>query len=77
MSSILVSGLSDRGLSHSFKGPGAIANGSRGIKKCVGEASLHLQLELNTLGFLNVPSGKNPKVNRFLGCALKTESLRT
>ena len=46
-------------------------------KKCVGEASLHLQLDLNTLGFLNVPSGENQKVNELLGCELKTESLQT
>jgi hypothetical protein len=46
-------------------------------QKFVGEASLHFELELNALGFLNVPSGEYLMVKTLLGCALKTESLRT
>jgi len=38
-----------RGLSHTFLGLGAVANGPTGLKP-VGEVSLHFQLQLNTLG---------------------------
>jgi hypothetical protein len=49
---------SDRGLSHTFKGHWAVANGLRCIKKCVGEMSVHFLLELNRLGCLSVPTDK-------------------
>jgi hypothetical protein len=39
------------GMSHPFERPGAVVNGLTGIKKRVGEVSLHFQLLLNTLGF--------------------------
>jgi len=39
-----------------------VSNGLAGIKKNpVGEVCLYLQLELNTLGILSVPTGKNLK----------------
>jgi hypothetical protein len=44
----------------------------------VGEASLHFQLELYTLGFLSVPTYKYvTEVSMLLGYTAKTESLRT
>jgi len=40
------------------KGAGAVANGFRGIKKCVGVVSLYLQLQLHAPGYLNIPTDK-------------------
>jgi hypothetical protein len=48
------------GLSHTFKGPGAVANRLTGIKKCV-EVLFILNLLLITLRFLSVPTDKNLK----------------
>jgi hypothetical protein len=48
------------GLSHIFKDPGVLANGLTD-KKCIGDVSLHFQLELNTQGFLSVLTDKNLK----------------
>jgi len=53
---------SDHELSHPFEGPGAVANGLTGMKNaCVKYLSLHFQLELNTLGRLNISKRKNLK----------------
>ena len=50
------------GLSHSFKGPGAVENDLTGKKKkCVTGVSLHVKLEQNTVGFSNVLTGKSLK----------------
>ena len=48
---------SEHGLSHPFKGFGAVANDLTGIKHAL--VPLHFQLELNTTGFLSVATGKN------------------
>jgi hypothetical protein len=40
--------------------PGGLADGN-GHNECVRRVSLHLQMELNTLGFLSVPTDRNLK----------------
>ena len=44
-------------VSRSLRSPG-VANGLKGVKKCVGLVSVHFQLELNTLGPLGTPAPK-------------------
>jgi hypothetical protein len=64
MSSIRINarsmGMSNHGLQHTFKGPGEVVNGLTVIKNVLVKC-LHFQLELNTLGFLSVPTDKNVK----------------
>ena len=43
------------------KAPGGGCEWFDGHQKCVGEVSLHFQLELNTLGSLSVHADKNLK----------------
>ena len=51
---------SDNGLSHTCKGPGAVANGLTRITICASEVFLHFKLKLHTLGgVLSVPRDKN------------------
>jgi hypothetical protein len=49
---------SEHGLSHPFKGTGAVANGFNRDQKLFGEVCVHFHLELNILEPLNVPTDK-------------------
>ena len=51
--------MSERGLSRCFESYVSVAHGLTAVKKCIGEASLHLQLEMNTSDFLNFPKQIN------------------
>jgi hypothetical protein len=53
---------SDHGPLHHFEGLGGVANGVTGIKLNVSEVFLDLQLEMNSLRFLNIRRGKNLNV---------------
>jgi hypothetical protein len=49
----------DHGLSRHFKGTGDGCKWFDSYKNCVGEVSLHCQLELDILAFLSVLTGTN------------------
>jgi hypothetical protein len=53
-------GKCDHGLSHPFKGLGAVSNAFTGFREEL-VVFLHFQLELNTVGPLNVPTDKHLK----------------
>ena len=46
-------------------------------QKCVGEVSLHFQLELNTIRFSSVSTGCRVEINTLLVCISKTNYFRT
>jgi hypothetical protein len=48
-------------MSRLFKGLGAFANDLTGTKIVLVKCTLHFQLELNTVWFLNVPAEKKSK----------------
>jgi len=51
---------SDRRVARSFEGPVAVARGLAGIKNAL-VISLYCLFEMNTLGFLSIPTCKNLK----------------
>jgi len=51
---------SDRGVARPFEGPLAVASGLAGLKNAL-VMSLYCLFEMNTLGFLSIPTCKNLK----------------